>query len=164
MVTGKQQEPQHLCNVATVAAYIGLGSNEGDRLDHLRAACRHLSAAEGIVIEAYSRVYETQSIEGGGPTDFLNAAVRVRTARATVELLNLLLEIEGRLGRPAPPRAGSRAIDLDLLLYGDERIEMPRLTVPHPRLLRRAFVLRPLSDVLEGGWVRETSLSLDPDL
>jgi 2-amino-4-hydroxy-6-hydroxymethyldihydropteridine diphosphokinase len=64
-------------------------------------------------------------------------------------------EIEIALGRPQPPRHGARLIDIDILLFGDERIDTPELQIPHPRMLHRAFVLRPLSDVLEGGWVRQ---------
>src|SRR5262249_335631 len=106
-----------------IVAYIGLGSNRGDRLAFLRRACQALSDTPGIHMEAHSRVYETESVEGGGEGDFLNAAVRIRTAQTAEELLSVLLAIEESLGRSMPPRSGPRTIDLDLLLYGDERIQ-----------------------------------------
>jgi 2-amino-4-hydroxy-6-hydroxymethyldihydropteridine diphosphokinase len=145
-----------------VIAYIGLGSNQGDRLDYLRRACSALTAIPGIHIEADSRIYESESVEGGGPNNFLNAVIRIRTTLPAAELLAALLVVEVSLGRPMPPRTGPRVIDLDLLLYGDARIETPLLTVPHPRMGDRLFVLLPLCDVLVSGWVRPTSDILSP--
>jgi len=146
----------------SVVAYIGLGSNRGDRFANLRCACDHLASTPGTAIEAYSNIYETESVEGGGEGDFLNAAIRIRTSYTAEELLAQLLEIERQLGRPVPPRLpGPRVIDLDLLLYANEQISLPDLIVPHPRMIYRPFVLRPLCDVLEGsGRVELTTLSL----
>jgi 2-amino-4-hydroxy-6-hydroxymethyldihydropteridine diphosphokinase len=141
--------------------YLALGSNIGDRLDNLRRAVQLLQDQEPIEVEAKSKIYRTQSVEGGGETDFLNAALRVRTSLSPLELLKLIRNIEETLGRPQPPRHGPRAIDIDLLIFGDERMESAVLTLPHPRMHYRAFVLKPLLDVLEGGWVEETDLSWD---
>lgn len=135
-------------------AYLALGSNQGDRAANLQRACHLLETGESLHIAAHSLIYETQSVEGGGPDDFLNAALRVETTLTAFELLCEIRRIEGTMGRPQPPRSGTRLIDIDILFYGDETIETPELTIPHPRMWRRAFVLRPLSDVLEGGWVK----------
>lgn len=146
-------------NVTT--AYLALGSNIGDRAANMRAACALLSNQPGIEVAARSPLYETQSVEGGGPDDFLNAVVRVDTTLTAQELLAVVRAVETGLGRPQPPRHGSRLIDIDVLLFGDERLDTPELQIPHPRMWRRAFVLRPLSDVLEGGWVKPTSETWD---
>jgi 2-amino-4-hydroxy-6-hydroxymethyldihydropteridine diphosphokinase len=142
-----------------IVAYLALGTNLGERLENLRRACALLEAHPQIEIEARSAIYETQSVEGGGEGNFLNAAVRIRTSLPARELLIVTQGIETQLGRPQPPRHGARLIDIDLLLYGEETISTPELQVPHPRMWRRAFVLRPLSDVLEDGWVRQTDES-----
>ena len=135
-------------------AYLGLGSNEGRRAEFLLKAVALLKKHPAIKVVARSKIYETQSVEGGGPGNFLNAVVRVETSLAARELLNAIQSVEAELGRPAPPRFGPRSIDIDILLFGDEQISTPDLQVPHPRLAYRAFVLKPLLDVLEGGWAR----------
>jgi 2-amino-4-hydroxy-6-hydroxymethyldihydropteridine diphosphokinase len=135
-------------------AYLALGSNLGERAENLRAACRLLEEHPQIRIAARSLLYETQSVEGGGPHAFLNAALRIETTLAARELLDVMQDIESTLGRPQPPRTGPRLVDMDILLFGEQTIDEPGLQVPHPRMNRRAFVLRPLCDVLEGGWVR----------
>ena len=140
-------------------AYLALGSNVGDRAAHLRRACRQLEQHPAISVVARSAIYEAQSVEGGGPGDFLNAALRIETPLSAWELLEAVQAIEIALGRPQPPRSGPRLIDVDILLFGDERINAPELQVPHPRMVRRAFVLRPLCDVLEGGWIKLTAES-----
>jgi 2-amino-4-hydroxy-6-hydroxymethyldihydropteridine diphosphokinase len=134
-------------------AYLALGSNIGDRAANLRIACDLLEAA-GITIEARSSFYETQSVEGGGPDDFFNAALRIETALSALELLHVCQRIEEQLGRPLPPRSGPRTVDIDVLMFGDACFDTPELQLPHPRMLHRTFVLRPLCDVLEGGWVQ----------
>jgi 2-amino-4-hydroxy-6-hydroxymethyldihydropteridine diphosphokinase len=139
-------------------AYLAFGSNIGDRLDNFRQAIALLETNPAIEIEAKSRIYKTQSVEGGGEDDFLNAALRIRTSLSAHELLRVVREIEEQLGRPQPPRHGPRLIDIDILIYGDEKIDSEVLSIPHPRMNRRAFVLKPLLDVLEGGWVNETNL------
>ena len=146
---------------ASTTAYLALGSNLGDRAANLRQACRLLAQNDAIEIEARSAIYETESVEGGGPANFLNAAIRVSTALTSRQLMQAAQDVEAALGRPQPPREGARLIDIDILLFGDERIDTPQLQIPHPRMLRRAFVLRPLSDVLEDGWVKPTQENWD---
>ena len=142
-------------------AYLALGSNVGDRLRNFQEAVRLLENVEGVTVEARSRIYETQSVEGGGPDDFFNAALRVSTSLSPRELLEAIQQIETKIGRPQPPRHGPRLIDIDILLYGEAQISEPDLQVPHPRMHRRAFVLKPLLDVLDSGWTQETNLSWD---
>ena len=140
-------------------AYLALGSNLGDRAAHLHKACKMLEYHPAIKVAARSKIYETQSVEGGGPNDFLNAVVRIETSLTPHALLAMTQAIESAFGRPAPEegdRSGPRAMDVDILIFGETMLDEPELQIPHPRLLRRAFALRPLSDVLEGGWVRET--------
>lgn len=130
------------------AAYLALGSNLGDRLANLRAAVAALEE-RGIAVTARSTVWETPPV----PTDqppFLNAAVAVETSLEPAALLRELKAIEHALGRRPGPRWGPRPIDLDILFFGDERIDTPVLTVPHPRLAERPFVLAPLSDIARG--------------
>ena len=137
--------------------YLSLGSNRGDREGNLRAACEMLAQNAALHLEAKSAIYETQSVENGGDGDFLNAALRARWDKSALELLRFTQNVETKLGRPAPPRSGARFIDIDILLFGDETINRPDLQVPHPRMLQRAFVLRPLCDILKNGWLREYS-------
>lgn len=141
--------------------YLALGSNVGDRLRNLRDAARALDNVPGTRVQAFSKIYETQSVEGGGPGDFLNAALRIETQLTPRQLLDALQEIESEIGRPQPPRHGPRLIDIDILLYGDEEVDEANLKIPHPRMHRRAFVLKPLLDVLEGGWATKTDLDWD---
>lgn len=139
--------------------YLAIGSNEGDALGNLQRAAQLLSEHPQIEIEAKSKIYRTQSVEGGGPNDFLNAAVRGSTPLSARELLDTLQAIEIQLGRPQPPRNGPRSIDIDILLFGELKVQDADLTIPHPRMNRRAFVLKPLLDVLESGWVEATDLN-----
>ncbi len=129
-------------------AYLALGSNLGDREAHLAAALAGLRATPGLAVTAVSSVYETDPVGPPPQGPYLNAAARVRTSLTPRALLARLLEIEagrGRLRRGV--RAAPRTLDLDLLLYGDRCVEAPELTVPHPRLCERAFVLEPLCDL-----------------
>ena len=129
------------------SAFVGIGSNLGDREGNLRQAIELLSAEDGIDVVAVSEIRETDPV---GPVEqgpFLNGAVRIETGLAPRELLERLLAVEGRLGRVRRERWGPRTIDLDLLLYGDDVVDEPGLTVPHPRLHERRFALEPLSDL-----------------
>ena len=129
-------------------AYVGLGANLGDRSAMLRAALEQLAAEPGVSLVAVSSVRETDPV---GPVDqpwFLNAAAALDTELSPRELLDRLLGIERRLGRTREgPRFGPRTIDLDLLLYGEERLEEPGLELPHPRLHERLFALEPLFEL-----------------
>jgi len=131
-----------------VSACIALGSNLGDREAHLAAAIAALRCEPGVEVVAVSPVYETDPVGPPPQGPYLNAAVRVKTGLAPRELLDCLLRIEVAEGRRrSRERNAARTLDLDLLLYGDERIDEPGLVVPHPRLHERAFVLEPLCDV-----------------
>jgi len=129
-------------------AYIGLGANLGDREAALHAALAALRANPGIEVVAVSRVRETEPWGLAEQPPFLNAAAALETTLSPRGLMDALLAVERDLGRTrAGPRWGPRTIDLDLLLFGDEVIDEPGLTVPHPRLAERLFVLEPLNDL-----------------
>ncbi|MEM1108655.1 MAG: 2-amino-4-hydroxy-6-hydroxymethyldihydropteridine diphosphokinase [Planctomycetota bacterium] len=133
-----------------MVAYVALGSNLGDRDDYLKRALAALADLDGVNSVTASDTYETDPV---GPQDqglFLNAAARVETTLSPEALLEKLQAIEARLGRAAPEdRAhwGPREIDLDLLLHGQTVLDLPHLTLPHPRLHERAFVLQPMCDL-----------------
>ncbi len=133
-------------------AFIALGSNLGDRAAHLCAAVRALEAPPDLRVTAASPVYEsaahTLRPDEAQPS-YLNAVVRLRTRLSPEALMAALLRIEHRAGRrrSAARRWAARTLDLDLLLYGEVTLETPALTVPHPRLGARLFVLRPLADL-----------------
>ncbi len=123
-------------------AYVGLGSNLGDRELQIRRA------AELIDAQRLSTIVETEPWGYEQQPRFLNAVAELETQLAAPDLLALLLEVERRLGRErVGPRWGPRTIDLDLLLFGDEEIDEPGLVVPHPRLVERLFVLEPLAEL-----------------
>jgi 2-amino-4-hydroxy-6-hydroxymethyldihydropteridine diphosphokinase len=132
----------------TTVSYIALGSNLGDRLEHLRSGAQLLEAHQAIRITGKSRIFETEPV--GGPDNqgaYLNAVVRLESRFTARQLLNVLLETELQRGRVRNERWGPRTLDLDLLLHGSQTIDEPGLIVPHPRLHERAFVLEPLADL-----------------
>jgi 2-amino-4-hydroxy-6-hydroxymethyldihydropteridine diphosphokinase len=132
-------------------AYVGLGANLGDRERTLREALEALAAEDGVEVVAVSTVRETEPVGVGEQPLFLNGAAELGTTLTARELLEVLLAVEQRFGRVrAPGEHGPRTLDLDLLLYGDEVIEEPGLTVPHPRLHERRFVLEPLAELAPG--------------
>jgi 2-amino-4-hydroxy-6-hydroxymethyldihydropteridine diphosphokinase len=129
-------------------AYVGLGSNIGDRGEMLERAVALLAASPDIELIRVSTVRETDPVGFTEQPRFLNAAAAVETELGPRTLLERLLRIEGALGRTRDgPRFGPRTIDLDLLLYGQEQVDEPGLTVPHPRLQERRFALEPLVDL-----------------
>jgi 2-amino-4-hydroxy-6-hydroxymethyldihydropteridine diphosphokinase len=128
-------------------AYLGLGSNLGDRLGTLQAAVDRLGAEDGIRVDASSRVWETAPVGGPEQPDYLNAVVRVETELEPRELLAACRRVESALGRERAERWGPRTIDVDVLLYDARTVDEPDLTVPHPRLAERAFVLLPLMEL-----------------
>jgi len=136
----------------SVVGYLGLGSNVGDRQAHLRGAVAALRE-HGVEVEAISSLYETEPVgEVLDQPDFLNAVARIRTGLEPEELLYLCKAIEVEQGRMLGGQAhGPRPLDLDLLLLGDLKLETDRLTLPHPQVTSRRFVLKPL-------------LELDPEL
>ena len=136
----------------SVVGYLGLGSNVGDRQAHLRGAVAALRE-HGVEVEAISSLYETEPVgEVLDQPDFLNAVARIRTGLEPEELLYLCKAIEVEQGRMLGGQAhGPRPLDLDLLLLGDLELQTDRLTLPHPQVTSRRFVLEPL-------------LELDPEL
>jgi 2-amino-4-hydroxy-6-hydroxymethyldihydropteridine diphosphokinase len=131
-------------------AYLGLGSNLGDRLATLQRAVDLLDAEAGIDVVASSRVWETDPVGGPPQPEYLNAVVRVETDLPARDVLAAAHRVEAALDRVRHVRWGPRTIDVDIELYGGEAIADPDLTVPHPRMFERAFVVLPL-------------LELDPD-
>ena len=129
-----------------VTAYIGLGANLGDARSTLIAAGAALGALPGTRLLAFSSLYRSAPIEAGGP-DYLNAVAALHTTLDAEALLGQLQAIEARHGRRRAYRNAPRTLDLDLLLYGDRRIDAASLQVPHPRLHERAFVLLPLAEI-----------------
>jgi 2-amino-4-hydroxy-6-hydroxymethyldihydropteridine diphosphokinase len=129
----------------SVTAYIGIGSNVGDRKLHCRRAIEILGEAEKLT--AVSSLYCTEPVGYQEQEDFINAVAEVETNRSPEELLNLCRAIEDRLGRKREMRWGPRTADLDILLYGDRVLSLPGLVVPHPRMAERKFVLVPLAEI-----------------
>lgn len=140
-------------------AYLALGSNIGNRQEMLRQAVLQLETCKQINLLRQSRIYETESVEGGGEAAFLNAAICVETSLSPQELLFVTQKVEEALGRSAPPRHGPRCIDIDLLFFEQQNSADPHLQLPHPRMHRRAFVLAPLLDILDNGKITLTSLT-----
>ena len=147
---------------APVTAFLGIGTNVGDRLETLTSCLFVLDDTDGIAVEDVSGIYETApwGVEDQDP--FLNAVVRVRTTLGARELLADCHRTEAAFGRDRSQeqRWGPRTLDIDLLLYGDEVVDEPDLVVPHPRLAERAFVLVPLMEVFPGGEIPPDGLRL----
>lgn len=129
-----------------VTAWVALGGNLGDARATVLQTIDALARLPGTQLMARSRLYRTAPHEASGP-DFINAVVRLQTVLTAPALLDALQAMETAAGRERPYPNAPRTLDLDMLLYGDARIVSPRLTVPHPRLRSRAFVLHPLADV-----------------
>jgi 2-amino-4-hydroxy-6-hydroxymethyldihydropteridine diphosphokinase len=131
---------------APVRAFLALGSNLGDRLEHLRRAAGLLGDRGDVRFVRSSRVYETAPV-GPPQPDYLNAVIEVETTLGARDLLRACLDVEAAMGRVRAERWGPRVIDVDVLTFGDERIDEPDLVVPHPRMHERAFVLVPLLEL-----------------
>jgi 2-amino-4-hydroxy-6-hydroxymethyldihydropteridine diphosphokinase len=127
--------------------FIGLGSNLGDRVANIAASLRALADSPGVHVLAVSRVYESEPWGLAGQPRFANAVARLDVRGEADAFLVLLHDIETRLGRVREERFGPRVIDLDLLLFGDEEWDSPELTLPHPRMLERDFVVTPLLEI-----------------
>ena len=130
-------------------AFIGLGSNLGDRTQNLRNAVRALAATPGIDVIQVSSMYETEPVGGPSQPDYLNAVVEIGTVLGHRALFDACMTIEHALGRDrsTEERWGPRSIDVDLLAMGDLVVSDPDLEIPHPRLAERAFVLVPWSEI-----------------
>lgn len=135
-------------NKSAQAAYIGLGSNLGDKKGNLEEALKLLGAAPGVQLKKVASYYRTAPL--GGPVQdwYLNTVAAVSTSLEPHHLLETLLTIEKRLGRVRTVRWGPRTIDLDLLIYGSRVINSDALTLPHPRMAERAFVMAPLAELV----------------
>ena len=129
--------------------YVGLGANLGEREAALRQALAALGQYPGIRVLRVSPLYGSAPVDAGGP-DYLNAVAEVATTLTPEALLQALQAIEQSAGRERPYRNAPRTLDLDILWFGDQVIGTPALTVPHPRMAERAFVLRPLADLVPG--------------
>jgi 2-amino-4-hydroxy-6-hydroxymethyldihydropteridine diphosphokinase len=127
--------------------HLSLGSNVGDRLEHLRAALAALAGRDRTHVGAFSRAYETEPVGEVQQSRFLNMAVEIETVLEPLELLDCIKGIETGLGRQPGVRWGPRTIDIDIVLWGAERIDTDRLTVPHKEFRKRAFVLEPLAEI-----------------
>lgn len=129
-------------------ALIGLGSNLGDREAILDRAVASLAATHGVTVRAVSAYHETDPVGGPpGQGPYLNAAAAVDTSLTALELFHVLVELEREAGRVRSVRWGERTLDLDLLLFGDEIHDTEELTIPHPRMDSRRFVLVPLAEI-----------------
>ena len=128
-----------------VTAYLGLGSNVGNRQENLDRALDFLS--QRLRVERVSSVYDTEPVGGIEQSRFLNLVCQVNTGLAPRELLTVAKGIESKLGRLPASHNRPRPIDIDILLYGDQIVETPELVIPHPRLTERAFVLVPLAEI-----------------
>jgi len=128
-------------------AYVGLGANIGEPRRQLQTALQELEALPGTRLTAVSSLYRTAPIGYLDQPEFFNQVVEIDTRLAAEQLLENLQAIEQKHGRQRPFPDAPRTLDLDLLLYGDAVISTPRLTVPHPRMHERAFVLKPLAEI-----------------
>lgn len=148
--------------------HLALGSNLGDRSRNLAAAVEALGCHENIRVHGISSCYETEPLGEAAQPQFLNMAVEIETEMAPLELLKAVKDIEVRLGRRPARRWGPREIDIDLILWGPERVKMEELTLPHAEFRQRAFVLAPLAEIapdavdpVTGKTVRELAASPD---
>lgn len=128
-------------------AYLSIGSNIGDRLEFLKGAIKALQAHNEIQVSRISSIYETTPVGFTEQGDFLNIVVYIETSLTAEMLLTVCQSIENDLGRVREKRWGPRTVDLDILLYNNDNIESENLTIPHPRMLERAFVLVPLVEI-----------------
>jgi 2-amino-4-hydroxy-6-hydroxymethyldihydropteridine diphosphokinase len=126
-------------------AYLSLGSNVGDRERNLQEAIRRASALGRVV--AASSVYETEPVEFTDQPWFLNCVIALETTAEPAQLLRECLRIEQEMGRQRLLKKGPRSIDIDILLFGDAVVNTPELTIPHPEMTRRRFVLEPLAEI-----------------
>lgn len=140
-----------------VTAYIGLGANLGAAQQTLRQASQALDQIPHTRLTALSRLYRSAPVDAQGP-DYINAVARVQTQLSPLALLEALQTLEQTHGRVRSYRNAPRTLDLDLLLFGQESIQTPRLTLPHPRMHERAFVLLPLAEIAPGLQLAQGSL------
>jgi 2-amino-4-hydroxy-6-hydroxymethyldihydropteridine diphosphokinase len=127
--------------------FLGLGSNLGDREENIHEALRRLASHEHISLKQMSSIYETIPQGVKDQPDFLNAVVLIETDLDPIDLLDVVLQIEQDMGRVRNERWEPRKIDIDILLYDNTVMSAPDLTIPHPRMMERAFVMIPLAEI-----------------
>ena len=128
-------------------AYIGFGSNIGDRMAHIQSAIAILSKTEGIALKRVSSIYKTEPVGYEAQAQFLNGVAAIQTSLSPLSLLHTLKDIETAIGRKHRIRWGPREIDLDILIYGDLCVQTEELVIPHPEMHLRGFVLVPLAEI-----------------
>lgn len=129
-----------------VSCFIGIGANLGDAEDNVRHAIARIEKLPGTSLTGQSSLFRTAPVDAGGD-DYINAVAKIETSFAPLDLLQALRDIEHDMGRERPFRNAPRTLDLDILLYGSQTISSESLTVPHPRMTQRAFVLIPLLQI-----------------
>ena len=129
-------------------AYIGFGSNIGDRLTYIQNSLHSLSEAEGISLKTVSSIYKTEPMGNVAQDDFLNGVVSLETSLSPHTLLHTLKDIEISIGRQHRKHWGPREIDMDIIIYDDLCLQTPDLTIPHPEMHLRRFVLAPLAEIV----------------
>ncbi|MES2633502.1 MAG: 2-amino-4-hydroxy-6-hydroxymethyldihydropteridine diphosphokinase [Pseudomonadota bacterium] len=144
-----------------VIAYVALGANLGDAAQAVRDAFTQLGQIPQTTLVAQSSLHQTAPVDSSGP-DYINAVAAISTRLAAPDLLVQLQRIENEAGRERPYRNAPRTLDLDLLLYGSGRIDSRQLTVPHPRMFERAFVMVPLAEVAPSAVIVGMTAPLPP--
>jgi len=142
-------------------AFISLGTNIEPRKKYLVQALNQLAEHNGIIIRKKSSIYETAPVGYVDQAQFLNMVVQIDTSLSPIDLLNDCQQIEKDLGRKRSIRFGPRTIDLDILIYNQEIIHSERLTIPHPRMHKRAFVLIPLQEIASNLFIPHVALTID---
>ena len=130
--------------------YLSIGTNIGDREQNLKLALQQLEGKKDVSVKAISSIYETAPVGYVDQPAFLNIALLIETSHSALEMLQICQFVENELGRVREIRWGPRIIDLDILLYNNDNIEVENLIVPHPRMFERAFVLVPLLEIADG--------------
>ncbi len=146
-----------------ITAYVGIGSNQGDRFGHIQTAIDYVKTISQSQLIATSPLYETTAVTMGDvQPDFINAVIAVETDLSADELLHYLHAIEAKMGRPLPrAKWQQRSIDLDLLTYGNKVLEDSDIFLPHPEMSKRLFVLLPLHDIAPT-WIHpKTKISIE---
>jgi 2-amino-4-hydroxy-6-hydroxymethyldihydropteridine diphosphokinase len=146
LLMAPNRTPEAVAGDALVDAFIGLGANLGDPQQAVVLAIAAIAQIGGVEVLRRSSLYGSAPVDAGGP-DFVNAVLRIRTSLTAQQVFQQLQSIEQQAGRQRPFHNAPRTLDLDLLLYGDSEIHSPELTVPHPRMWQRAFVVRPLAEI-----------------
>lgn len=131
-----------------MVCYIGIGSNLGDREKHIKDAIEKLKETKGVEVKKISSIYETEPVGGPKQGKYLNGVIEIETWLEPGDLMIKLQKIEKQSGRIRSVKNAPRTIDLDILLYGDKKIDEPGLKIPHPRMYEREFVMKPLGEII----------------